>query len=893
MGNPFVRKPQYLRATFDLEQQTASRSAHDKSLHGNLSDPHNSGAWQVTDPESSGVFRLGRIIYAMPYVGWYRVLLEHDGERDCCKVSNDAGQMSPGSRETAPLSAGDMVFVFRHDRSRWGYILGTVPENVQSGALVYPDMVSQGGSSGFHRERYYHELLSVLKSEGGIKDFSNSRPLDSTSLDWGRVSDLGGMLHMDPFMAFLRMSETCGLSLFYMDQLARLSGYNLDIRSALHEEQFRDDEGESSYYRGEALYPYEALGIINPAATGFVRNEGKDVVVGSKSFYSTLEPLHDDQMPFHRYREWGAYVGRGRIREMVAPPANVETFRLSEGKDEGVVLTGLFREHIHPTGDYSLQSARSITFAKRGFIPVAKQKRAVEDPLGDNATNYKAGNRLGEGASHDSQALQVTETEGVDIPEGVTKATGIDQRLAYDFNKRDLGGFVDHLKDFEVPEEEDLTEVYNAWVPPLDQLVNQQWVESPPVEEVPIDSTYGNAKIAAITSLISIEDDGSVIIGNGYGSRITLSNGGINIDTPGDLTFTVGRRLVSFVGDDVIIKANNSVDVTSSNKDIRIKADGNVQLLSANAGVLVESQGDGGDQKYQDKVGEEIESTGIVLKSAKSHVAMLGSDVYVRSGVASDSGNSSGNIVLDANQGKSELSILASTINQLVEDAVYTIFGVTSPRAANRTQESGTYLNGTLNVSESVDVQGSMTCASGITVTEGHIATSGAGTDGKVDKLKSNTSQQRLDREARIFEQVLKKNGVEAFTKIRSEYLAVGKLGNEELQKDLGFSFRNEDQYGTKDYKIIQTVWQKLAEDGNLNLSTWQEKDVEYQGTKYMPFPGKKAWSEDSIFCKLRSVLFDYATGTSKPRTNDEYQAHEYGQWETAKASTEFKVLGE
>ena len=880
----FFNRPTYSRAERDHSKTEASRSAEEQSKLGSIVDPYLANSWHQSSLAKFGPIQMGRIVYVHPYANSYKVLVEHFGELLCCKLSNDAGQMAPGVRETGPLTVGDCILVFIHPRMPYAFILGTIPEIVQSGALVYPDHISQGGNSGFHRERYYHELLSVLSAEGGIKDFSCSTPIDTTILDWGRVSTLGGMLHIDPFMMSFRMDETCGLQLFYHDSMARLSGYNLELRSAFHDQQFLNDEGESSYYYGETMYPWEALGGLEVTTPIYRDVEAKDALFDKP--YSTLEPMYDDQQPFHRYREWGGYLGQGRIRELQVPPEDSRILRASEGKDAGMIPVGLFREHIHPDGEYTLQSVSGITIAKRAYIPMAKRMREAADPKGDNPENYKAAGQFGDGDEHVIGQLDV---EAGDLPAAMTRVTGIEQAEAYNFNKRDVHGFDVHKEDFEVAEEEDQPQ-YNEWTPDFSTLADSQFLEAPEAKEIKIDENYDKVDVYSILSRISLTKDGGIVIGDGYGSRIIMAGGNITLQAAGDITFQSGRRIVTMAGDDAIVRAKNSIDITSSDKDVRIKAEKNLQAVSTNGGVLIESQSSGAAYTYQGVVGEEVSGAGVILKAKNSPVAMLGADVYAKCGVAG--GTTGGEIVLDAQEGQSLLKMIASSVHQMVEASLTTMFGTKTVRGVNEQNEAGAYFHTNINAAGNAAFTGAVTCSTGITVTNGHITTSEANRNqGKVLQTRGNSSQSALEVLTTVFSKY-KKNGQKSFDALKTKYLDGNKLGSEKLQKVMAFSFRDEEQYGTTSYKFVEPAWQTMAEAGGSTLETWTENHITYQNKKYQPFPGYKAWSEDNRFYKLAQKMFDFEKGAAKARDNEDYVDMKYGEWEEpTKASESYKVI--
>jgi hypothetical protein len=104
-----------------------------------------------------------------------------------------------------------------------------------------------------------------------------------------------------------------------------------------------------------------------------------------------------------------------------------------------------------------------------------------------------------------------------------------------------------------------------------------------------------------------------------------MAEGRITFNAAANIEIRSGSSVVVLGGDDVVVKAYNSCDVTATKKDVRIKAEGNLQMVSMKKGVLVQSKAEtDSDPSAWDKAGEDVQSGGVVIKADKSSVVMAG-----------------------------------------------------------------------------------------------------------------------------------------------------------------------------------------------------------------------------------------------------------------------------
>ena len=850
-------------------------------------DPFNSAITQQLQLGAQGVFRSGRVISSLPYVNWYRVQL-NDGDADfpCCKLSLYGSASPIGVRDTGVIPPHSAVYIYKPPGHAYGFITGLIPELTEDGNLVCPDWVCQGGNTGFQREGYYAEMLSLLAQEGGILDFSANGPLDATCLDWGWMAETGLGVHIDPFMAYLRVNEQCGLYLFYHDQAARLAGAQLELRSLGHEEQMGEDEGEGQVFRGEGPYPWETLGSFDPK--GIVSKEIPAVDVQFNQALAALEPSKTDQQPFYRYREYGGYLGQGHMREVAVPPPNEPFYTYQQ---TGSPALGVFREQVGLDGSYGLQSAKQIVIAKRALIPVPKRKRLATDPKGDNPDNYKAAGFYGSGPEH-----KVTDVVAEGDNPHVLAAAAIRDVHAYLFNWKGLHPFHYHGEDYEMPEQDDLAPLLKLTSPlGFSDLQTQMFLPAPVPKKVIVDHRYGETAYYETASGISLLEDGGVVIADGYGGEIRMTGGSIFISCPGDVFLQPGRNVVQMAGHDVILRARNSIDLTTTEKDVRIKAENNLQMLGGaggEGGVLIESKANSPLQDYVNKVGEDVQSSGVVLKAAHSEVVAWGQEVYLRTG-SSDGNAGSGPITLDADRGRQAIRTVSSRFDRYIENTANDTFGIEQPAGVNQFSAYANSLTSRLYVNGGVEVARNGMIVNGqISIVGGSVASEVAGT-GHVGQLQPQGVASIYDSLDRLAEasQNLKDAQLEVFnTSIQTRFYAEGRVGNSDVQKSLAFSLRTVDQYHTSYFQLPESSWQQLAAAAGSG-TVWRERAVTVGNQDLLPYPGREPWKENSTLLRFAHTLFDAENGIDKPRSDAAYSDPKLGSLEPVIPNEHYLVI--
>jgi hypothetical protein len=853
------------------------------------SDIHNSSFGQA------GQLFLGKIVYSLPFLHCYRVQLDKSqGDVLCCRAT--ATPLTPlAVRDTSPLPSNSIVIVYRFPGAAYGIILGVVPDLVLDKRVMLPDWIEQGGNNGFKREQYYYGLMSKCADNAGLLNFASGRPLDATALgEWGLINDLGMGYFLDNFTAFMRVDEASGLWMYYLDRLVRLAAYNFDLQTAGSELIARDDEGEFQHYEGFTPYPWEALGLFAAGTVGFRTHT--DAQVQYEVPYGKHEPLYDDQQPFYRYEEHKGYLGQASMRQVLLPPQFTGVNRYSATAPP----IGVFREQIGLDGSYSLTSAHSISFSKRIIIPVPKRKRLAEaaengaDTASDHS--YKPASVNGTGPDH--KIRSDIRVEG-DLPH-IRTATAVQEQQAHLHNWKVLHPFFYHQGDFETPEEHEhpyATALQR--IPDLPNLGTKQFLDRPDPVSMPVDHRMGATDYYETSAGVHVLPDGSVVIRDGYGSEIVMTGGSIFMRAAGDIWRQSGRSCVDWAGDDHILKAHNSIDITASNKDVRLKAENNLEMLAGNSGrgrMLLENRAVATSHQYEGCIGEEIvDGSGIILRSPYTQVVGMAREIYLRTG-SSDGGISSGNIVIDADKGNGRIHTICSMFDRKITGwARDAFFNGTKVVACNSYAPSLTMLDTPLYVDGTIlNTKGGMYVNGWIIIGDGHIASQYSETyNGMFSVLKDKYLVDYLDAVSKA-----RKDISDAGTSAENDYKTLveqrlyqaGQIGNGTVQKNCSFSLRNEEQYNTEEFKLPEAYWQHmLAQSGA--ASAWTEQPVQYQNQALMPYPGYNAWQQDEAFLQVQPTLHNTQAGLDVPRTENEYGEPVMADWQTSTLSQSYLVI--
>ena len=889
-NSPFAVQPNTRNLQLDLAV-TNLESFLTNSIK-NASDPQNALQLVSAAPGKSELV-IGVVIHALPHIGWYRVQLSNiQGILRCCSISNGSN-LSCGPADSTVIATGSTVLVFIPRSVSYGFILGAVPAVTQLPAIKQisngrqnPDFVLQGGMSGLFQEQIHRYPLENMLKSGSALDFAANRPRDITSQEKTFATTTGLLFSLDDYLFQLRVNEMCGIWGSLIDGFLRIAGQQLLIESPVHELDSGNDEGEAKHFSGTATYPWEALGLSAPGvAIGRSYGNETDPAVNFKKQddpavgkwpYAAFDENETPASPFYRYREYGGYLGQGHVREVVVP-----TFT-NNNTAESSPAEGVFSEWVGLDGSYHLLSAKSVLIGRRVNIPVAERVKPAEDGTGDDsrAGNYKFSGMFGDGVDHKIGDVQVPDDNA-----SIRRVMGVDDLIAYAVNWKRVHPFHYHQNDYRVREEAEGF-IFETPQQPLDfsQLTYQNAMSTVFPRTMKIDHRYNDVAYYQTTSFLYFLEDGGVMLADGFGSAIKMMGGKIRLECAGDIELAPGRSLIG-LGSQVIMRAKKSVDISASDNDVRIKAERNLHMLAGNSGqggVLVECKGQGIGQDFENKVGEEVTSSGIVLKATDSLVAAYGGNVYLRS-------SQDHSITLDSDKGRNTINLYGSRVSTFCRSGVEFFVGPQNEDStvnnvfafeSNFVSLPGDLLLGgnlvTTGDNKSLYVSGGIFAKNGIATLK-YFAQAKAGMVGEVPEELSGALDEVFDTNITVTDS-LADFGTELHqANIVQSYYQEAQAGSDASITNMQFSYRDTDdqqQYKTANLLWDQRRWEQFVALGlgTGGDATWVENPVAYQGKELYPWPGRKAWKEDTTFLQVTDTsMIEPSNGSAKNRSSGIY----------------------
>lgn len=820
-------------------------------LPGLLSDACFSGATAAQSTTNRPSICRGHVLDAIAYTHSYRVALDNQGGVWPCITTTNSSVLAFGSKEVTTLAPGNCVWVIRHPSLTYGVIFAVEPPFATSASLCRSDQIHQSSHCGIQVDAAHYKLF---EGAGGIIDASAGRPMDSLPIgETGWQAETGLRIWQDSFMSQLGVDEACGVFAFYLDQLLRIAGINLQEFSAQHVRQLLDDVGESFAVEGYAVFPWEQYGAFKPGLE-VLRTLSPGESQTSKPYYSSKEPQTDDQTPYHRLRYFRGYLGQGGKRLLTIPPDSSQLNKLSStGAEQGV-----FEEHLALPGDYSIRSARGIVITKRPAIPSPRQTKLPEDPTGDTASDYKASGQFGSGATHQ---IAGQFTRSGDAPAAPQTAASALDLMAFMFEWDGSHPFHYHAKDWTMQTEPETEVASNQQSIPFDRLQTQFYLDPPTPVQMRVDHRYGLVDYYPNTSFLGLWNDGGATLADGFGSSVALNGGHATIDAPGDIWLKAGRNVNIWAGQDIILRARNSIDVSATEKDIRVKAGKNLHMIGGAdgeaGGVLIESPAPSVYQ-FLGKEGEEVISGGIILKAKAGSLAGFGKDIYLRTGGGDI--QSGGTLMLDADKGQGNVYVNARTFRKFLVEGEVAYFG-----QEGQIQKTITAAATGLAVDGSMEVSGLLSCATGIAL-KGNMAIIGQlGFDKEPTQALGVIKPENVKKLADEFQkqatnfQTRRTNGTDNYKTLKDQLYEKEKIGHPETIQSIKFTFRNQQQYKTENASIFESYWQQLAREGGGGGVPWVEK----QCNKTWPYPGEQAY-QSTGFRQQILALYDVSTGSSK-----------------------------
>ena len=724
-----------------------------------------------------------------------------------------------------------------------------------------------------------------LNQKEGLSYCDVGRPLDALGGDWGQINELGVAVFLGKLMACLRASDMAKIEAFWGDDLLRVFGYNLQTYTGMREEYEIADEGEGNLVRRTSPFLWEAIGAREVLDSAVEEKKGRSKDPEASAWW---EPKKKDQLIIPRHTLLRGYMGDIEHEWVQVPGKNMPD---QESFSNFTKYIGVFEQSKGVTGAYFVRSAKEISFEKSILIPVPKELKAPDDATGDNRKNYHAA-----GSSRLGEKGPLPKLPEYKFPEK-EDANGWFSYLydvqAWMYNRVIIGGLYHHTtdgggKDWYLPAESELVDEFLDKVKSASidgsklNIGNKFMVSLPDLAKLKVDHREGHTAVRYYQSraIFKIQEDGSILIEDGYGSSIQMKGGSIELSCVGDVFMRPGRNIINWAPRDFIAKAGNCVDITASQKDIHIKAEKNLEFISGNGpdrkgAMIFDCRSLGAPKKNEfTPIGEDRKTSGILFRAEDAPVYMYGNHFYV--GLSKQTGR----ITLDARdngevymRGK-EVKSRTDEFNIIERNGSKSLLSINKNMAYWNTDRC--HVNGALYVAHGtmlgkhVEVQGFLNCTTGVYAKNGFASEFG-GNVGKGPVIPPVLSTP--EEVQKVVEKTYK--DVKQATDADEEEVVkqTDAPGNMEFKSKIHFSCRRTRQYfGGQEstFFLWETRWQSLLKQGG-GSATWKEPEVPRQGggAAEMPHPGIDAWQNQPKFKFVSDHdNYDAKTGIATKRSS-------------------------
>lgn len=557
------------------------------------------GAYTPAPPFAQGI-----VTTYNPNTHTARVLVSGTQSEWTCVFSDEMLSLSFGYSAIYPVRDGELVLVRQVASGvRAGIIIGRIP---------YPVCFSKGDI--YNDPDKYHRSLFTQNPDTGDRNIPGMmKPLqakndNSTHLAFHlRPTDVypGEFAHVNQhncgikgglFSATL-LGGGASLRLSALSNLARLTCESYQRHSMLG--------SLLEFHNGRYLSSERNLSMFQEERLGWYKKDNGEFSSNVWTTDSAAPKGGENQTSRPRIKELSGYFGHLISQFCLRPDPSDSKVRVqgeSKPKEEGVC-----RKTVDPSGQVRISAAGMLALERTGRIPVPVRKAYPTDNGHDidwapeKLTPFR----------HSEEDPNYRQLELYD-------------RQAYDLKNQyarvdSLGNDNEARTDYDVPQEEDLK--------PLNDEYDKEFSGSRTVDLKKYDKRRAG---------VYIGEDGSVIVRDAWGSEIVMMGGNVTIACAGNVMTMPGQTALTIAGDDIVQKAQNSVDIHASAHDVRLSAARNMEILGGGdenkfqGGVLIESRGKG-VAPWDGTKGEEARLTGIAIRSKNQGIVLDGNILNLRS----------------------------------------------------------------------------------------------------------------------------------------------------------------------------------------------------------------------------------------------------------------------
>lgn len=551
--------------------------------------------------------RHGMVVYYNPQAHTAVVLVLGTQSLWQCIIADEPLSFSFGFSATYPPREGELVLVTQiAPGATSGVIIGRMPYSL----CFHPEGDAYNDPDQYHRRLYSQDELNkttwdrriqsmkkplMERFDGSTHIQTHFRPTDVYPGEFAHVNQHNCGIKGGMFSATL-LGGGASLRLSALSNLARLtceSYQRHSLSASLHE-----------FHNGRYLSAERNMALFQEERLGWHSRESESGMKSRVWMFDSKAPTGGENQTMRpRIKDFSGYFGNLVSRFCLRPDPNDNDVRVQgkgEPKEEGVS-----REAVDPSGQYRLSAAGMIAIERTGRIPVPVRKAYPTDK------------------DHDiNETPQILEPFEHDDTDPAYRQLELYDRQAYDLKNQyaRVDGLGVNEPDHYVPQETDLKPLQDAYDPKYDG-----------------NRTVNLNKYDRRRAGVYIGEDGSVIVRDAWGSEIVMLGGNVSISCAGNVLTLPGQTALTIAGDDIVQKAQNSVDIHASEHDVRLSAARNMEILGGgdeskySGGVIIESRGNGHSPWDGEGKGEDARLSGITLRTRGQGVVIDGKNVNIRS----------------------------------------------------------------------------------------------------------------------------------------------------------------------------------------------------------------------------------------------------------------------
>ena len=827
---------------------------------------------------TAGSIEKGTIRTSLPHIGSYTVSVANNKIRVAKALADGGFDISARGMRCYELGAD--VLIFQPNYSRVAVILGLLPKPRMKPQDSFCDLLSPGGGVGYYASPQYSYYVAATVDGGAGHMTEGDRPYDALSGDYTVMTSNGVGLHIDTEMMFVRTSEVCGLFLFREDGHTRLSGETLQLESIASRSLSGVEVYECFNEQSQSVYPWEAIGLSELGEGIGTIVTGEEAIHGGP--LAPVDAENPDVRSIDRIESFGGYLGQGQLLVL-----SCVTEQGTNTWDSPLPRAALCRQQTMLDGTYLLETTRQLFLAKTADIPYIRRTKPI-DYLDENES-YQYSGAVPVGEDADQHIVKPIDAEGQP-----SAHLAIEEGYAYVSAWQGLHAAVYH-PNIEITYRED-ENGSGTEHPQIDVSQTDRAAPVTPVQ-VPIDSRLGEIDIYRILSFFAILPDGSLAIRNGQGAEIRLGEGAIDV-TGLSININAAKQ-VTAVSDQLIFRSHGDTEIVSSEGSVRVKAQTDLNLLGAaggSGGVLIESRSESLTSNRQTDF-DVTEGSGVVIKSATSHVTLGASALLLKTGGGS-SGLREGPIVIDA--GADDIVSRAASQHRYASNGYWDNFGTGPGTILGTNSHQLTYsrFNGAVGVNAQLLVGDVVQAGGSYHSLRGYFFSPLAPNYNKL--VETDTASALVDENLSLLaDQVeeAKQFGEDTLVRIVTITEEKDRPLHPETIKRAQFGFPSSDKYGASQLQLRQPFWQRMLPADS--VTNWEEPDVVFVGQPTKPWPGRTRWAKDGSFLQIdpnsEKLYFDAKTSMPKDPSDKsnrkQYESAEFVEVKRVSLEAGFKTL--